>query len=200
MDKFTFAPRKEKKVRYDTNKQVYDLIADLYADSIIDFNPDVLKGLDFENTNCEILTVHTTGHIAYANSNLLKSGCAVLCFEEGITSKRNSPMSIDTLSEIIAEKGYYEPGRGTYHNLFDHHGLRRCTSVYDVIESVNNNSLFTALVANDLYHRDSERTGKHFVNLVGIRNGNAIIDDPTVGRIEKYFADFAMASIVIWQW
>ena len=204
MDYLELLPREESHVRYDINKEIYSRIEEAYKNSLKNLTPEdlakVSKYVKPENLEFNIILSSTVAQISYSTSNLSKSGCALLCFEEGLKYKRRTPYCIDYISRVASANEYYEEGKGTYHNLFDHYGLRRCTSIYDVIDSINHDSLFTVLVVNSLYHKDPKREGHHFVNLLTIIDGKAIIDDPSVGRLEMDFIDFAKSSTKVWQW
>lgn len=204
MDYLELLPREESRVRYDINKEIYSKIEEAYKNSVKNLAPKdiakVPKYVNPENLEFSITLSSTVAQIPYSTSNLSKSGCAILCFEEGLKFKRHMQYCIDYISRVASANEYYEEGKGTHHNFFDHYGLRRCTSIYDVIDSMSHDSLFTVLVVNSLYHKDPKREGNHFVNLLAIIEGKAIIDDPSVGRVEMDFIDFAKSSIKVWQW
>ena len=98
----------------------------------------------------------------YGSSTLAKSGCAIFCIEHG--SKNH--YAISDLAEKAAENGYYEPGKGTWHHLFDRLGAVRLENVQDIFENLEKAYIVTVLYEH------------HFINLVGVRETNFLVEDP----------------------
>ncbi len=98
----------------------------------------------------------------YGSSTLAESGCAIFCIEHG--SKKH--YSISSLTEKAAEMGYYEPGKGTWHHLFDRLGAIRLSYVQDIFSYLETGKIVTVLYEH------------HFLNLVGVRGTNFLVEDP----------------------
>lgn len=97
----------------------------------------------------------------YGSSTLAEAGCAIFCIEHG--SKKH--YSIETLAEVAAEKGYYEPGKGTWHHLFDRLGAVRLSYVQDIFSYLETGKIVTVLYEH------------HFLNLVGVQGTNFLVED-----------------------
>lgn len=129
-------------------------------------------------------------------SNLKKSGCAVFCFQQGLRI-RGIECDMISLAKEVSKKGYYELGKGTYHNLFDHYGLRRATHVSEVFAALKQKHLVTMLVDYE-NHNDLEEG--HFLNIVGKKRSKFIVDDPEEGRMEIPIIKIIEASEIAWIW
>lgn len=143
----------------------------------------------------------------YGDSTLGEDGCAIFCIHNVLTAKYGIDIPIGELAEMCADQGYHVSGKGTRHNLFDHMGCKRATHVQEIFDCLSKESkaFVTLLVRNDAYHDDSERTGRHFVNLVsysymrGIRMYIRINDDSIGNNISKPMKTL-LATDIAWIW
>lgn len=201
----TLAPRKESPERWDTNRDINEMIAQAFKKSVKSFNgsSSVVSGIISGPKVREILTISSPyldtvcGEILYGGKKMSETGCAIFCLHQGLEKRLKDEIDIAELAQEVEAKGYYEPGKGTYHNLLDHIGLRRAT---DCAEVLMTSSMCTMLVKNDKYHGDPNRKGNHYVNVVGFNGDMAIIDDPVVGRKSILVKDLFAATIIAWMW
>lgn len=196
----TLAPRKESPERWDTNRDINEMIAQAFKKSVKSFNgSSVVSGPEVR----EILTISSPysdtvcGELQYGGKKMEETGCAIFCFHQGLETRLKEDIDIVQLAQEVEAKGYYEPGKGTYHNLFDHYGLRRATNYEEVLMT---SSICTMLVRNDKYHGDPARKGNHYVNVVGFNGDMAFVDDPAVGRQATLVKDLFEAAIITWMW
>ncbi len=208
MKLLNLAQRMESHERYEANKAINTLISQSFRASVQRFtiNEITCKPLKkMISTISSPFFVNLTtsipcGDLEYASTTLKDAGCAVFCFHQGLSTRRIYT-DLEDLSNEIAKKGYYEPTHtGTYHSLFDHFGLRRVSNYIEIIDALLRGSISTCLVINALYHNDSNRLGKHFVNIVGIDKSTVFIDDPSCGRITKDFKAFLEYIEIAWVW
>lgn len=209
MKKLELPQRMESHQQYEANKRVNKAVQDAFTASL-----ETLQQYDFNivepNGNCltvetpysDVIGVSCCGDIKYGGTTTLKdSGCAVFCFYQGLCLTRPKVyVSLSELAQEIAEKGYYEPGKGTYHCLYDHWGLRRASHFCEVIDTIKRGSIVTCLVQNSKYHQDENRTGKHFVNVVGLYNDSVIVDDSHIGRRILKMESFMKSVLIAWTW
>lgn len=207
MKLLNLAPRMESHERYKANKAINELISKSFTASVERFIPNETTVKPLEK---HIFTINTpffvnpttsipSGDLEYASTTLKDGGCAVFCFHQGLTTQLIYA-DLEDLTEEIAKKGYYEPDKGTWHCLFDHFSLRRASDYVEIIDALLRGSISTCLVNNALYHNDSNRSGKHFVNVVGIDKSMVLIDDPNCGRIPMDFEAFLKAIQIAWIW
>lgn len=209
MKQLILAPRKEDHDCYEANRTINELISKSFRSSVSSISDDAIISITM-NPVCEkIITTQTpfwitptrsipAGDIKYGSTTLKESGCAVFCFQQIATLKTNRCISISDLASEIYSKGYYEPGKGTWHNLFDHFGLKRASHFQEILFAIGRDGIVTCLVDNSVYHSDHKRVGKHFVNLTGFDKTNAIIDDPNIGRCSMDFRKLLNAICVAW--
>lgn len=207
MKLLNLAPRMESHERYETNKAINALIKESFVTSLKRFTPSDITVSPLKR---KISTIHTpffvnphtsipSGDLEYASTTLKDGGCAVFCFHQGLSTQLIYADLEDVTNEI-AEKGYYEPDTGTWHCLFDHFGLKRASDYLEITAALLRASISTCLVNNAIYHNDSNRPGKHFVNVVGIDKSTVYIDDPNCGRFPMDFEDFLKSVEVAWIW
>lgn len=219
MATFYLPERKETPKRYDNNRDVNNLIAKVFKESIIDFDennywediPIVIK--------CNILLANDYKDVPYGGKTLGEAGCAVFCFEQGLCYRKifkvlfkkimfcfkqglcyRGGRHIKLLSKYIADLGYYEFGKGTWHNLFDHFELRRATHFQEIFDALKMGKLITILAENKEYSPIKAVEGSHFVNIVGKLGEYFVIDDPQMGRINVPMREIFNATRVAWIW
>lgn len=193
--------REERPNRYDNNMTVNVMIEHFFKKSVKSFKftsdvPTVIPTVE------PILTVdspyknRTCGEIKYGGKMLKENGCAVFCLHQGLKNRLKDDIDIAQLAHEVETKGYYEPQKGTYHNLFDHLGLRRATCVEDILIA----NMATVLVRNDKYLKDPDHTGHHYINVIGFSEQLAFIDDPMEGPKSILWTDLLEASLIAWMW
>ncbi len=208
MSNFNISKRDENPTRYDNNAIINLVIERMFKTSVKNVlkNPNsiYLPNKIAKPDKDRIWNSPEYGEIPYSSSNLCISGCAVYVFHQGLRLQRGlSDISIKELAEKIGSKGYYEPGKGTYHNLFDHFGLRRASSVEEIIENIasKENPVITVLVRNDDCHWNNSKSGKHFINIMGSSGNDFFIDDPNEGqRLVIAATDLLPAIDIAWIW
>lgn len=211
MKTLNLAPRMESHERYEANRAINNMIAESFASSVQHFMtvdlddcashalPEVIVGVD---SPFFVNPIHYVpcGDLKFGNTTLRESGCAVFCFYQGLLTQ-NIYADLEDFTTEVFNKGYLEPGKGIWHNLFDHFGLRRASHYQDIVDAICRGSISTCLVSNSMYHNDSTRTGNHFVNIVGLDGGaNVIVDDSHLGRQFMNFKAFLDAVLVSWIW
>ena len=190
--------REERAERYDANAEINRIIGECLKKSIDDYIVD--RTFVLSDTK-GILRDSEYGEVPYGGKTLKEAGCAVFCFEQGLRS-RGYQCKIEDLAKEISEKGYYYYGKGTYHNLFDHFGLRRATDVQEINEALNLRKIVTALVNNCEYTGGKIQKESHFINIVGKDyEGNFFVDDASLKERHKVDAETIFkAARVIWIW
>lgn len=112
-------------------------------------------------------------------TTIREGGCAVLCAIQGIMHRNKGDIDIAKFTEILSKQGYYKPGKGTWHVLYDNLHARRAMNVLEIFEALSKGSIVTCLVEGEF--------GRGYLNIVGIINcdnsTNAIVDGPE-GRQE----------------
>lgn len=202
MTNFYLPERKETPKRYDNNKYVNMLMSAMFKDSIVDFDENEHAEEIWIDVN-RILLAYEFADVPYGGKTLGEAGCAVFCFEQGLcyrSGDRDKVMDIGNLAEYIAHKGYYEFGKGTYHNLFDHYGLRRATHFQEIFDALKMGKMVTILVENNKYSSDKSLKDSHFVNIVGKVKEKFVIDDSQIGRIKMPMKIIFDATRVAWIW
>lgn len=207
--------------RYDRNQKINLAIKQAFADSVAEFVapmdtyvlpayiPPISK-YDDEYHEYEKGTTTTCGELPYNSTTIKDGGCAVCCFKQGL-AVQGYPTDLKDLADILGKKGYYEPGKGTWHQLFDHWGLRRATHYAEVFEALDRGTIVTALVRNIDYPGNNLETGKNFINIVGAgtdyieqldkeKENTFYVDDPAIGRIEFFAKDILKAIEFAWIW
>lgn len=194
--------REETPARWDANKKINAMIMESLRESIKnqDYSiPVVTKKRHF----FPMITIsEETKDIPYGSSTLGASGCAVFCFEQGLRVTEIADIDISELAAEIARKGYYyEPEKCTYHNLFDHMGLRRVSHVQEIFDTILTGTdsfpLITLLVRNKDYNG---RDGKHFINISDYSDGKFFVHDSSIGQ-RFVSADKILNAIeVAWIW
>lgn len=204
---FTLTPRQESPTRYDRNKEINRLIQDAFQNSIKEFLETPYPVPEYSSTedaerqwndskNRDIsYTIHTT---------LGQSGCAIYAFHQGLRLERGyKSLTLPELADEVGCNNYYEPGKGTYHNLFDHFGLKRASDIHEVFDAfgILHKRVVTVLVANKLYPGTESTSGNHFINVVGTTSSGLLIDDPNrERRIFLKFEKILPAMLVAWIW
>lgn len=207
MKTINLAPRMESHERYEANRAINELISKSFTDSLRYYITNEITVKPYGKAICtnetpffvNPTTTIPSGDLEYSSTTLRDGGCAVFCFHQGLTTQLIYA-DLEDLTEEIAKKGYYEPGKGTWHCLFDHFGSRRASHYAEIIDALLRGSISTCLVSNALYHNDSNRCGKLFVNVVGIDKSTVFIDDPNSGRIQMDFEAFLKSIQIAWIW
>lgn len=178
--KIELVPRKELHSDYEEHRAINLKIFSDFKASLQKFDPEV---------ELSIMT-------------LMNAGCAVFCLEQGLRIKSFN-VNIADLAKEVYEKGYYEPQKGTYHNLFDEHKngfCTRCSSYKEVFKSLKEKNIVTILIENNKYYKNDSKTGRHFVNIVGKMKEYLIIDDSnTYKRTLKLAKDVFDSTVVAWR-
>lgn len=207
MSYFKLTQRFENPTRYNSNKVINNLIQNAFKESIRKFLDapypvsEYSSEADLERQwNCP-----KNQAIAYTiHSTLGQSGCAVYTFHQGLRLERNcKDLTLPELTDEIAYNIYYEPGKGTYHNLFDHYGLKRASDIQEVFDAfgINHKGVVTVLVSNKFYPKSQSKAGNHFVNIVGTTSHGLLIEDPNFeNRIFLKFEEVLPAMLVAWIW
>ena len=204
---FNTSPRKETPTRYDNNKEINLLIEKMFKASVKDFlenTPENIPSMIPEKDDGRIFNSPEIDSIKYGESTLGNSGCAVFTFHQGLRLSRGlKKFHIDLLAVILASKNYYEVGKGTYHNLFDHYGLRRASDIQEIFDTLQykNNPVVTLLVRNAEYMANDLTSGRHFINVVGNTDYGFYVDDPqSPRRILLDFGEVVPAIDIAWIW
>lgn len=202
---FNISLRREEPDRYDQNREINTLIQKNFKDSVSKFleNPYPVYDYSGEDDFNREWNSPKNKDIPYSSSTLGESGCAVYVFHQGLRYRKGSIPSIEQLAQILAENGYYEPGKGTWHCLFDHWGLRRASNIKEIFDTLDIKELplITILVSNQLYPVSKSGSGSHFVNIVGVTQNGFLIDDPN--KENRLFLEFerVLPSVqVAWLW
>lgn len=208
---FLINDRKESHERYEANRSINELIEKSFKASVQDFlqTPSNYT-VRYSTTHYDRLREwNSPGNsiIPYASTHLGTSGCAIFVFHQGLRLQRVQlgfdPVPLAFLTDTIGKKGYYEPGKGTWHNLFDHYGLKRASNIQEIFDTlyIKEFPVVTLLVRNELYPEIDSTTGAHFINAVGIAENGLYIDDPN--KSDRIFLEFEkiLNSIqVAWLW
>lgn len=181
MANFYLPERKETPKRYDNNRDINDLTAIFFEESLIDFNEK-----DFQENIPQVTHAGLYGawderfkDIPYGVKTLGEAGCAVFCFWQGLCTRAiYVGMDIEPFAKYLDDKHYYEPGKGTWHLLFDHYNLRRATNFQEIFDALKMGKIVTILVRNKDYPLSKSKEGSHFVNIIGKSEGSFIIYDP----------------------
>lgn len=216
MFEFNLAPRSERSQRWEENEMINAAIAIALKHSVRRWTSE--KHSAFIASAKSFPTMLALDDTPLGSSTIREGGHAVCCFAQGMAFKTKESFFEDSLAPIadkIASSGYYEDGKGIYHNLFDHVGCRRATDIVEIINAIfYNESMATLLVDNSLYHGEPERTGRTYINVKGldcacdcpdccscdILQQTLIIDDPFQGQIKKDFVHVAKSIIIAWIW
>lgn len=200
---FSLPERRETSKRWDFNQIINSSIEAAFRASIHEF--DEAKFADSENfelSSPPILTAELYKDVPYGGKTLGEAGCAVFALEQGLHYRFGEPvMQIEELAKYVADLDYYEYGKGTYHNLFDHYGLRRATHVDDVIYALYMDKMVTVLVRNCDYSPLEKNEGSHFINLVGKSGKNfSVADSQLDTQINVPAIEIFKATRVAWIW
>lgn len=203
------AERLESHNRYVNNQRVNALISECFAASMEDFI-DQVDTIINPGGICEITTHDSlyfispdhairAGELPYATTTIEKEGCAIPCFQQGLTVQ-GIYEDIGTLATLIGDLGYYENDKGTWHQLFDHFGLRRATHWQEIYEALKRGSIVTCLVENSYYPANVITEGRNWINIVGANNTTFYIDDAAIGRtcIDAY--GILKSIVFAWIW
>lgn len=209
---FKLGPCQESEDKYLDHKVEKERIAKKFSkskDSFVYPSTENIPSPDFER----VYNSEKTQGIPYgAYTTLGKSGCAIFVLHQVLRLKCGITIDIRELAELVAEQGYYYPGRGTYHCLFDHAGSKeentdapgkchRATSVNELLNYLakSETPVATLLVKNSVFYgRD---TGKHFVNCTGITNLGILVNDPEASSTLTVSAEKLVAATeVAWLW
>lgn len=202
-DIFALPYRRETSKRWDINQIINSSIEAAFRASVHEFDEAKFAGSEnFELNVPTILTAEQYKDVPYGGKTLGEAGCAVFVFEQGLHYRFGEPvMQIEKLAKYIANLGYYEYGKGTYHNLFDHYGLRRATHVDDVIDSLYMDKMVTVFVRNCDYYPLEKNEGSHFINLVGKSMKHFIVADSEFPSTQVVPAiEIFKATRVAWIW
>ena len=208
---FILPERRETPERYDANKIVNQAISDAFHSSIVnraEVASNAVAEVPYEPSNMVLASdVLASGTLAadvpYGVSTLGESGCAVFCLHDALTYARQSDypeLDIETVAKQVAEKGYYEPGKGTYHNLFDHVGARRATDIQELFDALctRTRACVTLLVRNKDYNG---RSGRHFINIIYFDGNHFYVNDSSYGRGVKVDVGIIFRSVdIAWIW
>ena len=209
--KFTLPERRETPERYDANKIVNQAISDAFHASLgkaKEMAANAVSEVPYERSKMVLVSdVLKSGVLAadipYEVSTLGESGCAVFCLHDALTYARYaeySELDIETVAQEVAAKGYYEPGKGTYHNLFDHMGARRATDIQEIFDALctRTRACVTLLVRNKDYNG---RSGRHFINIIYYDGTHFVVNDSSYERGLKVSVDTIFKSVdIAWLW
>lgn len=209
--KFTLPERRETPERYDANKIVNQAISDAFHTSLgkaKEMAANAVSEVPYEHSKMVLVSdVLKSGVLAadipYGVSTLGESGCAVFCLHDALTYARYaeySELDIETVAQEVAAKGYYEPGKGTYHNLFDHMGARRATDIQEIFDALctRTRACVTLLVRNKDYNG---RSGRHFINIIYYDGTHFVVNDSSCERGLKVSVDTIFKSVdIAWLW
>lgn len=204
MAEFYFPKRKETPRRYDNNRDINDLIAIYFEESLMDFNEN-----DFpENiSQVTIRGVYAAWEgrfrdVPYGTKTLGEAGCAVFCLWQGLASRAiYTGMDLEDFANYISD--YYEQDKGSYHNLFDHYNLRRATHFQELFDTLKMGKIVTLLVRNKDYSLSKSEEGSHFINIIGKDGSGFIIYDSQTEGIINYgvpMRETLYATRVAWLW
>lgn len=195
------APCKESKAIYLKHKKRNEEIAQKFNCSKTEIWPSLPANIPPVDTE-RIFKNAENSDIPYGETTTIgKSGCAVYAVHQGLRLKRETNVDLAVLAAEIAAKGYYYPGKGTFHCLFDHLDCTRAKTIQRLLNYLSSEKVpvATLLVINSIYFgRD---TGKHFVNAVGLTNNGILIDDSeNEQRILMGFEQIIKACDTAWLW
>lgn len=201
--KFILPQRQESHERYEANRAVNTCISESFHASMVNVVSAMQTKVEVDFIPSNMVIASDAMDIPYGSSTLGVSGCAVFCVHDALTYARRSEyekLSIREVAQEVANKGYYEPGKGTYHNLFDHLGARRATDVQDIFDALckREHAIVTFLVDNAVYNG---RDGRHFINAVYYKNGDFIINDSSIGVTLAISAKTILQAVdIAWIW
>ena len=195
--------------RYVNNQRVNALISECFAASVKDYI-DQFDVLINPGGICEITTHDSlyfispdhairAGELPFATTTIEEEGCAIPCFQQGLTVQ-GIYEDLGRLSNLIGELGYYEPNKGTWHQLFDHMGLRRATHWMEIYEALKRRSIVTLLVDNSSYEANTVTEGRNWVNIVGADGNSFYVDDPAIGRTCLDAYGLLKSIVFAWIW
>lgn len=201
----TLAPRPSTSDRWDKDKELNSLTEKFFKDSIEDFlssHANVEAAIP-EIDNRRIWNSPEFQDTPYGVTTLGQSGCAVYCFFQAIRLQRGrTGESILDFASEVAQKRYYEPGKGTYHNLFDKFGLRRASHIQELFDTfLYKKGIVTVLVRNAAYLENDATSGRHFINIIGNTSSGFYVDDPNLSRTKLIpFEELLPAIDIAWIW
>lgn len=212
LNKVNLKPREESKGDWEAHKEINAEIAANFQNSLTDLT-DWYYGDIAPVTDERILSVKEYGNIPLGpNTTLGKSGCAVFCLAHALAAQGKGVEIAAQAKEVydkgyyceVYEKGCYKEGKGTYHNLFDLHknGFAiRARSYRQVFDTLISGHIVTALVDNVMYNKDMERSGSHYINIVGKTVTSFLIEDSNYDeRIERNCMQVFKSCKVVWLW
>ncbi len=195
--------RRETSRQWDINQMIEAAIAVAFSKSIGEFDEETAKNSeDIVIDIPKMLWSEDYKDVDYGGKTLGEAGCGAFCFEHGLHFRFGTPaMPMADLAKYLADLGYYEYGKGTYHNLFDHYGLRRATHVNEVLNALDCSKIVTVLVRNCDYSKIEKKEGSHFVNLIGKKGANFIVADPSLPEpVEVSMKEIFKATRISWIW
>jgi len=211
--RFILPERRETPERYDANRAINQAISDSFHASIVnraEVARHAVPEVFYEPSHMVLVSDYLpeSGILAedfpYGVSKLGESGCAVFCLHDALTYARHSDyseLSLEAVAMEVASKGYYEPGKGTYHNLFDHVGTRRATDIQEIFDALctRTRACVTMLVLNKEYN--GRPNGRHFINAVYFDGKHFIVNDSSYGRGMEMDIDTILKSVdIAWIW
>lgn len=212
--------RLETPERYDNNRDINIAIAKAFKDSVSQYSTPGETITELFVNPCSTVPSMARfsdeyqfykdipGHVGgldYANTSIAYGGCAIPCLHQGLMT-RGIFKDIRDLASMLGALGYYETNKGTYHNLFDHWGLRRATHYQEIFDNLTMGSIVTLLINNGGYSGNSLETGRAFINIVGLDADlddapYFYVDDPALDERRGFEAiGILEATEVAWIW
>ena len=181
-------PRKMTPEEWNAYKEWALSIQEALFASIPNAKPLAQKSVSFRNFKI-LYNDGFWGDCSYGESTLSKSGCALFCIEQAKRRNNVSDFPICDLAYAAGKLGYYEPGKGTYHHLIDRLGGIRLNNAQLIFDAIFYGDSITVLLEG------------HYVNLVGIRNGNFVVEDCRYKETQYVpFNEIFSKMKIAWKW
>lgn len=163
--------------------------------SIPDIEPITLSVFPISQKNSEY------SNLPYGKiGTIAEAGCGPLALEYAYRLLGNHlvfPEIVDMCVQngyrayIFDDDGNIIDGAGTECSLFDN-AAYELNNLWQIFYYLERLCPITLLVENTIYLNDSTKKGNHFVTLIGIKNGNALIMDGN-----KYFTNILQSLVIV---
>ena len=210
--RFILPEREEPQEVYEAAKAQNQKIAIEYKNSIVKLNSlDVpMVRVDYDPSQMVIVSEKNTNFPFGDSTTFGKSGGCPACIHDALiyTNPNFAGLTLIEVMNEIARKGYYKPGIGTCHNVFEHFKLpTRAKNIEQVLKALatRRRAIVTMLVRNKTYNGQE---GRHFINVLYYRKlGNIltsmffIVNDNLIGNgISIPASKILNSTEIAWIW
>lgn len=186
------------------------IIASVSNTIIPDVNPLTLSVFPISQKNSEY------SNLPYGKiGTIAEAGCGPLALEYAYRLLGNH-LAFPEIVDMCVQNGYRAyifdddgniiDGAGTEYALFDN-AAYELNNLWQIFYYLERLCPITILVENAIYLGDSTKKGNHFVTLIGIKNGNALIMDgnkylmnPLQAFVKVPFTEVAKSFRGAWAW